>query len=1078
MDATMRPVDLKLGNVQFSAPQRYKLLFEGGAETSVAPLGTTPVFEERNIQAMCLTDGTFTLTVLGLEGGEQVLATQKVRLPYSEADFEPFSVNFSAGGAEAGAGGAGSGGLTGSVQFRYRHVRKPLVGCLKGDRVCCLSLQAAHLNTLLEQPFSLRLSVRVGGKTLGSAELTNDDPNAHIDLEGEGQGEGRMEVLITDGGRIYRASVGANSPAVVAVPTGQGDPVVITMQCVAWTEAPMGNTSAKVTSQSDTAKHVTATVHSCALREASIARTPGSSARRISFTPRRTTSIDHTALKAGVLGLRAGQVIPSTKKTLLFLEDMVLNPTSTLSSRVVGGVQGAVEVDLAGRVVGTPILNEHTEYLKDSTTADTTGVGAGVGAGVGEEFPGPLGGAYILCASKSEVLEGGSVRKVHKKQSLALNLGIIQTFPDTLTGPVKIRASLLDLHFSGEPGNPDAADNPEGTGQGGGTGGSGKGTGVQVRQRAVIAYLGLLEETSRELFNDTGLISVTLEGKLFKPQPLSPRVEEEERCVAVKLYASLVPSRVEVEEESIGGSASELSLNLEHSVSGSEVGAVGAGAGEVRGVGDKKGEGKGVGEGEGGEGERIGVGDDNLLDQEILERKLSAAQQAAHAAQTLRTPYNIVTDKTAFPGELQGSSALNVPTQKLSERELKLLPKSQKGYLVPKLDLGGSPSKSKSQFQSLSQSQSQASSSDDLGREGRVGGGGGVSGGFGEGVNALALSKGSRLQALTDHNPHHAAATGVAFASLVREQLEQKQREVESLNEEVRVRNEAVQICGLDIRALREEKIRLLTQIDSMEREKKDKEGEVLKADRMTADILKYPHLLQGMEKSALVQNMHALVERVGGLERDRGALQGALLEAKEVVGRFASTRTELGVLQEAHQAQSRYLLKMQGRIRQAEEYKSTIQTQETIISKMQSIIEAKMRSKNGLPNPKLPHIKPVPVIPDLVPDLKPEVKVPDFLEIVEQKRRQAEAEAELERRVEERVRGQMKEQCEAVMSEAREESEELRERVGELESQLLEAKLAQYQDKSGSRDSRGDSRGSGGSGEDSRGSVEMESES
>lgn len=52
----------------------------------------------------------------------------------------------------------------------------------------------------------------------------------------------------------------------------------------------------------------------------------------------------------------------------------------------------------------------------------------------------------------------------------------------------------------------------------------------------------------------------------------------------------------------------------------------------------------------------------------------------------------------------------------------------------------------------------------------------------------------------------------------------------------------------------------------------------------------------------------------------------------------------------------------MQGKINQVAAFQETIKTQEKIISKMQSIVEAKMRSKNALPFlPKQPIPVPAP---------------------------------------------------------------------------------------------------------------------
>jgi chromosome segregation ATPase len=268
---------------------------------------------------------------------------------------------------------------------------------------------------------------------------------------------------------------------------------------------------------------------------------------------------------------------------------------------------------------------------------------------------------------------------------------------------------------------------------------------------------------------------------------------------------------------------------------------------------------------------------------------------------------------------------------------------------------------------------------------------------FGENLNAAQVGRALQNKGHNDKaKSQQAATTGVAFAEIVRKELEQKQRIIEELTAELRMHTEATQVCGADIRMLREEQIRLMNKIDSLEQEKRDKAAAEANADKLTSEILRYPHLMHEQDKDTLIRNVQNMRDKVNALERDRTALQDALGQAKTVIKQFATLKQEHHSLQEAHQEQSKYLMKMQKKITQISAYQETIQTQEKVISKMQGIIETKMRAKNALPFSVKPptHLNaaapnPVPPnsqIPQFSATPPPAVAIPDFAAIQAQK--------------------------------------------------------------------------------------------
>ena len=336
-------------------------------------------------------------------------------------------------------------------------------------------------------------------------------------------------------------------------------------------------------------------------------------------------------------------------------------------------------------------------------------------------------------------------------------------------------------------------------------------------------------------------------------------------------------------------------------------------------------------------------------------------------------PYNVVTKDTALPDQLVGSSSmLAVGAHQLASSGSKSLSKSKSSasahHSVPKLPLGGSATSTASLPQPANESEFLPLK---------------PAGAFGENLDAASVGR------IAPSRHKNAAATGVAFAEVVRAELEQKQRLIEELMEDVRTRTEAIQVCGYDIRGLREEQFRLHNKIQALEEEKARRSEEELRADEVTSQVLRYPHLMHELDKPTLIRNMHKLRERVGSLDRDRSAMEGALKQAKDVIVQFTALKKEHANLQGAHLEQTKYLQKMTSKINQVSAYQQTIQTQEKVIAKMQTIVESKLRSKNALPflskqqHPAQSQI-PVPGLAQLA-DLQPP-GLPDFEALQAQK--------------------------------------------------------------------------------------------
>jgi hypothetical protein len=334
--------------------------------------------------------------------------------------------------------------------------------------------------------------------------------------------------------------------------------------------------------------------------------------------------------------------------------------------------------------------------------------------------------------------------KKNKKHLHVINLGLVSVHVSSLQNPVKLRAELLDYllepHIPGlssatsspvkqqTPKNfsSDSNDNPEIVAPPPNANESVVPIGTPrsvVLARPTLAFAGLLEETSRELFNETGFVAVVLEGKLFRQAHVlaqgatlsgsgtSPRASSEESCMAVKVYLSLVPSSPVVEQ----------ALDNKH-VKGDSLQTLS---------------------------ESVSEKDIFAIDSEILDFGGYARNKGGRLEAVSETePFNVVTADSAMPDELVGSSVLSAP----------LLAETQ-----------APPQTGSSQYGSLEKATSSAQ--------------------FGEQLDPKHILHLQQLE-LEDQQRSRMIASNNAFAEIVRGELVEKQKLVERLMQEVKVRTE------------------------------------------------------------------------------------------------------------------------------------------------------------------------------------------------------------------------------------------------------------------------------------------------
>ena len=179
--------------------------------------------------------------------------------------------------------------------------------------------------------------------------------------------------------------------------------------------------------------------------------------------------------------------------------------------------------------------------------------------------------------------------------------------------------------------------------------------------------------------------------------------------------------------------------------------------------------------------------------------------------------------------------------------------------------------------------------------------------------------------------------------------------------------------------------------------EKNKREAE---SNAMTEKVLKSGTALKDMDATTLVSILNQMREQLNTSEKEKVELQQVLRSAKSAVDQFTVMKKDYRELQDAHVVQTKQLQKMQKKYAQLETYKSTIMTQEKVIAKLQSVIEAKIKNKTPIiPKVPQPSSSSVPGTPSSsrLGDNNDEVDVEALQQQQEQEEREREREQQLE---------------------------------------------------------------------------------
>lgn len=827
----MHVLDLKIKFVKFSQSARYKLIFQDKYETEISEASDAPIFQTSQFRITNSYsvggESSIKLSVILLNNGEDnVVSTEYAALPIirSETDYD-FSFSKIKGHQ-----------VEGSISVSYKFSKVTLLETLRNEDIFCLSVNGAHLNTLYANPFELKLVAKVSNTeaesaqiVVGNMKISDHSPSTYVIIDSQYINLAIELAICDSSNNFHSVLVQPNRSIVVPIPMSVGEPIVLTIQLIVGSN------------------NVTGVFHSSSMRDGSISTTIGSSVnRKVSLSPRRTSNFDSGAAAAAGM-INTGKLVPSSKKTLLFVEygNSAVGGATASKEFILEGITPAIHVDDAGWPMSDQIIRSNTASAVSSRSSVSTSTI----------------GVYIECHSRSETLDIETTKKkTHKKQLQATNLGLLKLPISSVEGPFKLKVTIIDLRFDLE-----EADSSMTTAIAKSLS-SGSSLLSTYRQRCNITFVGTLIETSREMFNDTGLIACTLEGNLLKPSSTAAAValndvsptsdvlqqhhatvlssSSEETCMAVRLYLSLVQqakkkterrlssinsNRLLLEASKEEENEKELNKNNEKKDENGRPASVTSRRGSKQQTTAKS------------SSSRPASNNSGLIDYREIDKEIMLASQnnnnsdpdniVKSASSLSVNMYNVVTAQTAFPGELTGSSIMNIPTQVASTEDLLQLrmKKSASNNSTTSKNSNSSSGGMKKLFEEQESHFEESDLEEELDQFTKQ-----EASEFGENLSAAALHKSitsskkkqqrkhnrsshRRLRSNDDNDAegrnsreiqndnltsttaavssnNSAGAVGVVFAEVVRSELEGKQKRIDELMEEVKMRTEVIEV--------------------------------------------------------------------------------------------------------------------------------------------------------------------------------------------------------------------------------------------------------------------------------------------
>ena len=189
-----------------------------------------------------------------------------------------------------------------------------------------------------------------------------------------------------------------------------------------------------------------------------------------------------------------------------------------------------------------------------------------------------------------------------------------------------------------------------------------------------------------------------------------------------------------------------------------------------------------------------------------------------------------------------------------------------------------------------------------------------------------------------------ATKAGTALAQVIKAELIEKQRIINRLLDEATARSEAIDLCGNEIRGLRKEVIEWKDVANEANQEIKKTEHNIATASKFVENTVGSPEELSSLNRATLIHIVLDLGDRLKKSDEERIKLKKIVMEGQSARSMYLESQQHLSDLTEAHLHQSHFIQKLQKKISKMDNYKSTIKLQESIIGKMQKVVEAHLK--------------------------------------------------------------------------------------------------------------------------------------
>ena len=192
---------------------------------------------------------------------------------------------------------------------------------------------------------------------------------------------------------------------------------------------------------------------------------------------------------------------------------------------------------------------------------------------------------------------------------------------------------------------------------------------------------------------------------------------------------------------------------------------------------------------------------------------------------------------------------------------------------------------------------------------------------------------------------HKRSTSGFALAHVIKAELVEKQRVIDRLLDEASARADAIDLCGTEIRQLRAEVSQWKGKATDAFTEIKRYEDTIAEGSQFIQQKVGSPEELNAMNRATLIHICLELGERVKVVESEGAEYKQRYMEGQAARQKYAEQIKQLQDLSEAHMQQSYFIQKLQKRVAKMDSYKSTIKLQESIIGKMQKVVEAHLKT-------------------------------------------------------------------------------------------------------------------------------------